>query len=1002
MPETDTASYFLLGSQQAPEPSQGWRRLQSAGLECAPEGLRLAALPVPPVPLKDASGTFGGLQAPTGLVVGPDGTIYVSDAQQHRIYKVVRREGLPVPAHFFFVVEGRFAGDRFVYLPTAHRVERWPVALGRDPQSPGEVEIICETAWDETQARRAVETVLRGTFKTNRPDRESGEKKSCECAGNSSTQDASSIDREEDGFYPKDLPAGEVCKTTITPLPCLGGRGRKPRQFIEPRGLTISPAGDLYVADSKNHRIQVFALRGLGLKAVWGRRASQTHAASPAPGADCLPEEERTTHLGQPIVGRGLGEFNLPWDVVADSQGNIYVADKGNGRVQRFDCHTRDFSAFDGTVLAAHLFLVLYGPERGERFVFLPALHRLERWPRSLGRDPRTLVETVLVNNGVSTAPDAGVLVLKTLGAVGSRDILAEWDRAYPDVLGTDPAFVSPTHLAVDGEDRVYVVDEGSEVVKVLDTNGWVCGKVRFRDEVGGRFQPTSLAIDAQGRLLLGDPKGISQFDLLSKTPEIGRRCSSWDRACTGMAVDLVGDLFAIGTDSESISKVPAPTGFVQSGYLLAGPLDSDLEQCQWHRLVLSYAQDIPLATSLRVWTFAADNEKPLAEIAGLSEGDWQTGQINPEECLVFSPPGRYLWLKLELRGNGTDTPVLRSLQAHFPRITYLQYLPAVYQTDPVGKDFLERFLSLFETVLGGIEHRIDTLVELFDPDGAPGGDPKRDFLTWLARWVDMSFESRWSTETRRRLLRHAPELYRRRGTPAGLKLFLRLVLEVDVRILESFQVRRWLFLASKSALGERSQLWGNCIVNRLQLEENSRLGDFALVGTGDPVRDPFIVHAHKFSVFVPAARLRNEATERMLRHLIDTEKPAHTQFDLVKVEPRFRVGTQSTVGLDTQVGAYPLLVLNRCATLGYDTLLGCEAVRIPGWRRKTRRAEQAQWQSCGTPGCGQLRKKNASVPAHSSLEPPCGVRTSRHVTIAPRTLQIGERSRVGISSVVG
>ncbi|HEU5409023.1 MAG TPA: hypothetical protein VFU48_14735, partial [Nitrospira sp.] len=56
-------------------------------------------------------------------------------------------------------------------------------------------------------------------------------------------------------------------------------------------------------------------------------------------------------------------------------------------------------------------------------------------------------------------------------------------------------------------------------------------------------------------------------------------------------------------------------------------------------------------------------------------------------------------------------------------------------------------------------------------------------------------------------------------------------------------------------------------------------------------------------------------------------EKPAHAQYALVRVEPRFRVGMQSTLGLDTQVGAYPYLVLNHCATLGYDTLLSCDAL---------------------------------------------------------------------------
>jgi hypothetical protein len=198
------------------------------------------------------------------------------------------------------------------------------------------------------------------------------------------------------------------------------------------------------------------------------------------------------------------------------------------------------------------------------------------------------------------------------------------------------------------------------------------------------------------------------------------------------------------------------------------------------------------------------------------------------------------------------------------------------------------------------------------------------NLLSWLASWVDMTFDPSWPLATRRQLLRNAPELYRRRGTPAGLKKFLWLALGVEVQILEHFQLRRWQFLASRSGLGDHAQLWGNSIVKRLQLAENSRIGDFALIGTGDPLRDPFHVYAHKFSVFVPAALNRSELTERMLRHLIDTDKPAHTKYMLHKVEARFRVGVQATIGFDTMVGAYPVLVLNHCATLGFDTLLSC------------------------------------------------------------------------------
>ena len=139
-----------------------------------------------------------------------------------------------------------------------------------------------------------------------------------------------------------------------------------------------------------------------------------------------------------------------------------------------------------------------------------------------------------------------------------------------------------------------------------------------------------------------------------------------------------------------------------------------------------------------------------------------------------MSGPGRYLWLKIALRGSGAETPELGGLKAHFPRSTYLEYLPAVYQSDPVSKDFLKHFLSIFETTLSGIEGRISNIWQYFNPEGVPDVEPPKDFLSWLAGSVGMTFEPGWTTETRRRLLRHSPELYCKRGTPAGLKLLIR------------------------------------------------------------------------------------------------------------------------------------------------------------------------------------------------------------------------------------
>lgn len=893
MPTLETVTYLLLNSHQGRSTAEGWHAQHLQNLQLTLEGLQLATVASLPVSLKDAEGSFGGLENPTGVAIDSEGAIYISDCERHLIFKVERQEKFRPQAYFFTSGKGAFVRDRFVYIPIVNRLERWPRQLRHEPSSFSEVEVICEKVWSETQARQLILSFIEA-------------------------EGAESIEKEWQGDYPTHLPGGSFCKTSISPLPYLGGLGSEPRQLNKPQGLVISPAGHLYVADSQNHRIQVFDLRGLVLKAIWGKRA----AAAEMPPLSSSTEDssspvEQRIRFGQPQAGEAPGEFDRPWDIAIDREGNAYVADRGNHRLQKFDCRTRRFAIIDGTILSSHFFQVLYGSQNRERFVFILARHRLEQWPHSLGRAPSNIGEVLVLSENVSDLKAARQLVLETIDAVGAKDILVEWDAVYPEALEPTPEtpFESPTHLAIDGTGRLYVVDADRDYVKVLDLKGHVLGRVNYVEEVFGSFQPTAIVLDAEGKLLLANGTRIERFQLEGETSHYDGCYATWQGRCQGMAVDAGGRIFAVGGELGKVTEIPHSQGWEMSGTYISQALDSGIERCQWHKILLNLATEIPLGTSLTLSTYTSETK--LEDILALEAEDWQTGQTNGQDFLILSPPGRWLWLRIEFKGNGVATPVLKGLKVYFPRITYLQYLPAVYQADPASKDFLERFLSIFETVSLSIEHKIDRFSQYLDPDGVP-----EDFLSWLSAWVDLLFDPSWSEVSRRRLLRYVPELYRQRGTSAGLKKLLELALGLEIKILEHFQMRRWLFLSSQSSLGEFSQLWGNSIVSRLQLEENSRIGNFTLVSTGDPLRDPFHVYAHKFSVFIPAALCRSELTERLLRRLIDLEKPSHTSYELCKVEPHLRIGIQSTVGLDTLVGDYPHLVLNYCSTLGYDTVL--------------------------------------------------------------------------------
>ena len=116
--------------------------------------------------------------------------------------------------------------------------------------------------------------------------------------------------------------------------------------------------------------------------------------------------------------------------------------------------------------------------------------------------------------------------------------------------------------------------------------------------------------------------------------------------------------------------------------------------------------------------------------------------------------------------------------------------------------------------------------------------------------------------------------------------------------------------------------LWGERIVGRTRLDAHGA-GRASRGSTRHPIplRDPFLVHAHQFSVFVPARCRDDERSRKALENLLRGEAPAHTRGHLHFVEPRFRIGVQSMLGFDAVVGGVPQGV-----TLG-ETPLGAASI---------------------------------------------------------------------------
>ena len=650
---------------------------------------------------------------------------------------------------------------------------------------------------------------------------------------------------QEDRVYVLDSAACNVkrfdrCTCESVTLPCIGPRGRDPRRLDHPRGIAVSCAGNLYIADSGNRRVQIFSIEGFALRQIWGplrvKRPTKgidvtAAAAKAAPGTSCdvaytYPE----------------GTW-LPWDVAITSRGWTYVSDYANGLVHAFD-------------------------------------------PRGC------------------------------------------WRTAFDGQSSTSAALVKPTRIAVDRQGRIYVIQEGLSYVVMLNDHGKFLGTVSQPAEVAGAFCPVAIAVDLHGNLCLSDcitrkvyfyhPDGDGGWCPSKCSPKYTESLV-FDRSGKAVLADGACGVCELAPDSV----------YSSSGVFYSAPLDSKTYRCVWDRVAM--LGNVPAGTAIRVDTFTAEGGKTSDEIVNLPASRWSSGRLHTAteskawNCLIQGQPGRYLWLRLTLSSDGSDSPEVKNVKIYYPRSSSLKYLPAVYRADPFSGDFLDRFLSIFDSLRRKTDGKITDIAHYFDPCATPANAPGRgsdDFLTWLAAWLGMTLKNGWPIAKRRRLLKNAHKLYALRGTSAGLRLHVELYAGVEPRILEMFRLRRWLSV-DHSTLGNDSVISGDSPLNRLQIGTNSTIGQFQLIDYGDPKLDQFNRYAYQFRVVVPRWPGAGPADQQSLEQIIEMAKPAHTVADFEWSEPRLRIGLQSFVGIDTVISKYPVGVIEGQGKLGYDTVLG-------------------------------------------------------------------------------
>lgn len=141
-------------------------------------------------------------------------------------------------------------------------------------------------------------------------------------------------------------------------LQVIGRAGTGEGEFNRAEGICVDAQDRIYVADSCNHRIQVFSADGKFLRAIGS-------------------------------AGTKLGELSYPYDVAVDAPGNIFVCEFGNSRVQVFDANFQPVEIIGGAGSEPGRFnnpWAIALDARGNLYVADALNHRVVKLVRGMGR----------------------------------------------------------------------------------------------------------------------------------------------------------------------------------------------------------------------------------------------------------------------------------------------------------------------------------------------------------------------------------------------------------------------------------------------------------------------------------------------------------------------------------------------------------------------------------------------------------------------------------------
>ena len=499
---------------------------------------------------------------------------------------------------------------------------------------------------------------------------------------------------------------------------------------------------------------------------------------------------------------------------------------------------------------------------------------------------------------------------------------------------------IEPVGLSVNIDNSIYVIDNGyKHFIKITEKGEY--SKIGDFTRISEDFRPKIITIDTKGNVFVaGIDNNIESLYRFDSDGSYTGKIPVFDLSghIMGLAVDSKANLY-LGT-SNGIAHFSSLKKFSTiEGFFYSKTLDSGIHECKWHRLSL-HAR-IPQKTVLHVHYHVSDSSLLKKTIDGIltdpekstqekadsidKQIKWTgpetlTGnEIDSKDMLFREKKGRYLWMKIGLLTFDEKAgPEVTRMKVLYPANSYLRYLPAIYQEDPVSREFLERFLSIFETVLYDLETDIGNVSDYFDPDIVPPG-----FLAWLASWLNLAVEEDWTDDKKRYFIKRAPVLYKLKGTRASLEELIRLYTGKRPFILEHSRTGKPMVISRDGSftLGIDSLLL-KTPVRGFRLGDDSIIGQVALRDIVQSPEEPFLALAYRFTVIMNLSAEELKRYEKGLRQILDNEKPAHTMYS---IQTGVEDGSDLYVGINTQIADYGPIQLGDTYTIGSGIIVSNE-----------------------------------------------------------------------------